>query len=417
MKRRKFIQLSGIGVAGAPIAGSFAHSSLEMKKAFVASPEVIVIGAGTFGVWTAYHLNQMGAKVTLLDAYGPGNSRASSGGETRLIQVDNDNPVYVRSAMRAYEWWKKIEEASGEQIVLSTGRLAMSQQETYRSRASERKRQLESQGIHNTEILNQDEIRYRWPQINTEDIIVAMYNGGGASGSTLLARKGCQAVAKMFEQDGGKMTIAKGTPIINKGKVEGVRIAGGNVLKAQYYVFACGPWLPKIFPELLLPKLKIERRDVLFVGTPPGDASFSYPNLPEWSVGGSGFYGFPGIEGRGLKVAPYPDDNAFDPDTDERLINPYQVKRTHDFVKHRFPALADQPITESRVCQVTNSTDGNFVVDQHPTSDNTWIVGAGSGHGFKHGPAIGEYAAKRILGEPVDQEFNKVFKLKEEVFK
>ena len=133
---------------------------------------MIVIGAGTFGVWTAYHLNQMGAKVTLLDAYGPGNSRASSGGETRLIQVDNDNRVYVQSAVRAYDLWKQIEEASGEKLVLSTGRLAMSQQEKYRQYALNRKQQLELQGIKNTEVLDQDEIRYRWPQIYTDDIVV-----------------------------------------------------------------------------------------------------------------------------------------------------------------------------------------------------------------------------------------------------
>lgn len=412
MKRRKFIQLSGVGLVGTPMA----NSSAKWRKSFTLSPDVIVIGAGTFGVWTAYHLNHMGAKVTLLDAYGPGNSRASSGGETRLIQTDNDNRVYVQSAVRSFHWWKEIEEVSGEKLVLSTGRLAMSQQETYRHHALNRKQQLESQGVRNTEVLNQDEIRYRWPQIYTDDIVTAMYNDGGPSGSTLLARKGCQVVARRFEKNGGSLTIARAIPIIHKGKVEGVN-AGGKSLKAQYYVFACGPWLPKIFPDLLLPKLKVQRRDVLFVGTPPGDDRFSYPKLPEWSVSGSGFYGFPSIEGRGLKVAPYPDYNSFDPDTDERLINHYTVKRTHDFVKQRFPALKNQPITESRVCQITNSTDGNFIVDQLPSSDNTWIVGAGSGHGFKHGPAIGEYAARRIMGEQVDQEFDQLFKLKEEIFK
>ena len=411
MDRRKFIKLSGVSVFGAPIV----NSSSKWRKGFPILSDVIVIGAGTFGVWTAYHLNQMGAKVTLLDAYGPGNSRASSGGETRLIQADNDNHVYVKSAMRAYDWWKKIEEASGEKLVLSTGRLAMSQQETYRQHALNRKQQLESQGIKNTEVLDQDEIRYRWPQIYADDIVVAMYNDGGPSGSTLLARKGCQVVARQLEESGGAVVIGHGMPIINQGKVEGVTV-GGNTLKAAYYVFACGPWLPKIFPDLLLPRLHVQRRDVLFVGTPPGNDKFSYPNLPEWSVSGSGFYGFPDIEGRGLKVAPYPDYNTFDPDTDERLINHYQVKRTHDFVKKRFPALSGQPITESRVCQVTNSVDSNFVVDQLPSSENTWIVGAGSGHGFKHGPAIGEYAAKRILGEQVDPDFDQLFKLKKEMF-
>ena len=412
MKRRKFIQLSGLGVAGASLTEGLANPSSRSKKAFSTSAEVIVIGAGTFGVWTAYHLNQMGTKVTLLDAYGPGNSRASSGGETRLIQADNDNVIYVKSAIRAYELWKEMEEESGEKLVLATGRLLMAQQEEVREYALRRKKQLETQGITNTEVLSQDELRYRWPQIYSEDLAVAMYNDGGPSGSTLLARKGCQVVARQLEKNGGTLRIAHGLPEMKNGKVIGIKLRDGETLTAQFYIFACGPWLSKIFPNLLLPKLQVQRRDVLFVGTPAGDHRFSHPNLPEWSVYGSAYYGFPDIESRGLKVAPYPDYNSFDPDLDERLISPYQVKRAHDFVKERFPALAGQPITESRVCQVTNSTDGNFIVDQMPGSTNTWIIGAGSGHGFKHGPAIGEYAAKRILGETVDSEMDRLFKIK-----
>ncbi|SEC51661.1 Glycine/D-amino acid oxidase [Tenacibaculum sp. MAR_2009_124] len=411
MKRRKFLQLSGMGALGVSLTSFSQKKIVETTN----STEIIVVGAGTFGVWTAYHLNQMGAKVTLLDAYGPGNSRASSGGETRLIQADNDNDTYIESALRSYQLWKNIEEISGEQIVLSTGRLAMSSNIAHEHQALKRQKQLERQGINNTEVLSQDEIRYRWPQINSEGIATAMYNGGGASGSTFLARKGIQTVAKEFEKNGGKLKIAKGIPVIKNGRVQGIDI-GNEVLKSQHYVFACGSWLSKVFPGLLLPKLKVERRDVLFVGTPAGNSQFTYPNIPEWSVYGSGFYGFPNIKERGFKVAIYPDHNTFDPDTDERLINHYQVKRTHDFVKHRFPALKDQPIVESRVCQVTYSTDGNFIIDKLPASENTWIVGAGSGHGFKHGPAMGEHAAKRILRKQINTKYTNLFKLKEKNF-
>lgn len=411
MKRRKFVQLSGVGLIGTPLANYTPNTG----NIFMNSPEVIVIGAGTFGVWTAYHLGQMGAKVTLLDAYGPGNSRASSGGETRYIQTNTSNTTYIKSAVRAYELWKKVEAESGKKLVLAAGYLTMSSNEATRSLAVKQRQLLATQGVNNMEILDQSELKYRWPQIYSDDIAVAAYYDGGPSGSTLMARKGCQVVAEQFVKNGGTLTIAKGTPLINNGKVEGIT-AGSKTLKAQYYVFACGPWLGKLFPDLLLPKLQVQRRDVLFVGTPAGNDQFSHPNLPSWSVSGSGYYGFSDIEGRGLKVAPYPDYNSFDPDMDERIVNPYQAKRAHDFVKKRFPALADQPIIESRVCQVTNSVDGNFIVDQLPFSENTWIVGAGSGHGFKHGPAIGEYAAKRILEKQVDLEYKQLFKLKEKDF-
>lgn len=412
MQRRKFVQLAGMGVIGT----STLSKDIKRGINFYDSPEIIVIGAGTFGVWTSYHLSTMGAKVTLIDAYGAGNSRASSGGETRLIQTNTANPLYVQSALRSFELWTKMDELTKERLVLPTGALNMSTSESYRKEILNRQHQHLSVGIKNTEVLDQDEIRYRWPQMYSDDIAVGMYHDGGASGSTLFARKACAAVAKQFEQKSGTMMIAKASPVFKNGKNEGIDVGKKNIVKAAHYIFACGPWLPKLFPNLLFPKLQVQRRDVLFVGTPAGDNRFSHPNLPEWGVNGSGYYGFPSIEGRGLKVAPYPDYNSFDPDTDERLINPYQTKRAHDFVKHRFPALSKQPIIESRVCQVTNSVDGNFIVDQHPTSDNTWIVGGGSGHGFKHGPAIGEYTAKRILGQEVELAFTNLFKLKKEEF-
>ncbi|MDR7132219.1 glycine/D-amino acid oxidase-like deaminating enzyme [Algoriphagus sp. 4150] len=418
MKRRNFIHLSAIGL-GASIIPSL--SPLPVKASGIpiskASPEVLVIGAGAFGGWTAYHLRKKGISVTLLDAYGPGNSRASSGGETRLMQVDNDNHVYVKSGIRAFGLWKELEEVSGQKLVLPTGRLAMSTEESFKALAMSRKEQLQKFDILDTEILDQDEIRRRWPQIFTDDLQSALYNSGGPAGSTLMARKGCQTVASEFTKLGGKFQIAQAMPLISSsGEIEGIKLANGEVLRADHYVFACGPWLGKIFPDLLAKRLQVQRRDVLFYGLPPGDARFAYPNFPEWSVQGSGWYGFPDIENRGLKAAPYPDHNSIDPDTDERIVTAQQIKRGHDFLRHRFPTMANMPITETRVCQVTNSTDSNFIIDKHPEMDKVWIAGGGSGHGFKHGPSVGEYVSQRVLGEATPEDYDNTFKLKEETF-
>jgi len=418
MKRRNFIQLSAAGIGASvvqPIHSSPAPSSLFSISQSL--PDVIVVGAGAFGGWSAYHLKQQGANVSLLDAYGPGNSRSSSGGETRLIQVNNDNDVYIKSGIRAYELWKKLEETSGQQLVLPTGRLDMHTDESLRRQAQKRIEQQLGFGIRDTKILERDEIQRRWPQIFTDDLSFASYNAGGAGGSTLLARKGCRTVADEFIKLGGNMQIAQGRPLVSsKVKMQGVELGNGQVLKAGRYVFACGPWLSKIFPDLLGDRLQVQRRDVLFYGLPSGDHRFAYPNFPEWSVRGTGWYGFPDIENRGLKAAPYPDTNSIDPDTDQRLVTAQQVKRGHDFIRHRFPSMAGMPITESRVCQVTNSTDANFVIDRHPDLDNVWIAGGGSGHGFKHSPAVGEYVAKKVLGENTAPEYDETFKLKDAKF-
>lgn len=418
MNRRKFIKRAGASVGSGLIGGAAPPAARGMPDFpfLQRSPEVILVGAGAFGGWTAYHLNKKGVAVTLLDAYGPGNSRASSGGETRLIQVDyGEQTVYIRTAIRAYKHWIELQESTGEQLVLPTGRLAMHQDTTFLEENREKIRQLIQFDITDAKILDQDEIHYRWPQIYHEDLAFALYNPGGPGGSTLMARKACGVVAREFEKQGGTFRIAVARPVFSgTGRMEGVRLSDGSILKAQQYVFACGSWLPKLFPELLGKRLQVQRRDVLFHGVPPGDPRFSYPNLPEWSVQGSGWYGFPDIDNRGLKAAPYPDLNSLDPDTDERLVTPQQAKRAHDFIGHRFPALAGHPLTEGRVCQVTNSADMNFIVDRHPEADNVWIAGGGSGHGFKHGPAIGEYLAARVLGEESDVEYDSAFRLKTE---
>lgn len=219
-------------------------------------------------------------------------------------------------------------------------------------------------------------------------------------------------VAREFEKEGGSIRIAHAIPeFSNSGRMEGLRLSDGTILQAEQYVFACGPWLTKLFPDLLGDHLEVQRRDVLFCGVPRGDNRFSFPNLPAWSVRGTGWYGFPDVDNRGLKAAPYPDLNSLDPDTDERLVTPQQVKRTHDFVRERFPALAGQPITETRVCQVTNTAEGHFIADRHPDMENVWIAGGGSGHGFKHGPAVGEFTAQRVVGEESDSEYLETFRI------
>jgi glycine/D-amino acid oxidase-like deaminating enzyme len=164
-------------------------------------------------------------------------------------------------------------------------------------------------------------------------------------------------------------------------------------------------------------KLFTPRRDVFFFGTPAGDDRFSYPHFPNYSEDDSlGYYGFPSIDHRGFKVCPVGERTPFDPDTDERLVSAYQVKRARDYLALRFPALKDQPVVETRVCQLEMSVDEHFIVDRHPGLENVWLVGGGSGHGYKHGPVLGEYVARRVTGQDGNPELEPVFRLKEQTF-
>jgi glycine/D-amino acid oxidase-like deaminating enzyme len=265
------------------------------------------------------------------------------------------------------------------------------------------------------EVLNGDELRRRYPQMSPAGVGVALLE---PTTGVLKAREGCLAVAEAFQKKGGRFRIARAQPGRQSGaKLVDLALSDGSSLAASDFVFACGPWLRKVFPDLFAKKLFTPRRDVFFFGTPAGDDRFSYPNFPNYSEDNyAGFYGFPSLDGRGFKVCPVGELAAFDPDTDERVASPYYLKRARDYLALRFPALKDQPLVESRVCQLEMSVDEHFVIQKHPAWENVWLAGCGSGHGYKHGPVVGEYIAERVLGQDHRPELEATFRLKPQTF-
>jgi sarcosine oxidase len=178
-----------------------------------------------------------------------------------------------------------------------------------------------------------------------------------------------------------------------------IRTTAGDTITAANLVFACGAWLGKLFPEILGARIFPSRQEVFFFATPPGDTRFVSPALPTWLFKEEQVYGMPDIESRGLKIAFDHHGERVDPETQSRLASPVAAELAREYVARRFPALRGAAIAESRVCQYENTSSGDFLVDRHPGMANTWFVGGGSGHGFKHGPAMGEYVTGQILAE------------------
>jgi sarcosine oxidase len=404
LDRRSFLK-----VTAAPAAAL----ALARRARAQPSGDVVVVGAGAFGGWTALSLREMGVSVTLLDAYGPGNSRASSGGETRQIRAGyEDREIYTRWVLEAFGRWKAREAEWGRRLFYETGRLLLAPE--WNRSLETTKTALDKYRVPN-ERLSEGELRRRYPQMNPEGVGACLFE---PTTGVLKAREGCIAVAEAFAKKGGRFRIARATPGHRAGsRLADVALSDGSAVAASTFVFACGPWLGKVFPDVMAGKLFTPRRDVFFFGTPPGDDRFSFPNFPNYAEDDSrGYYGFPSIDHRGFKVCPVGEKTAFDPDTDERLVSPYQVKRARDYLALRFPALKDQPVVETRVCQLEMSVDEHFVVDRHPALDNVWLVGGGSGHGYKHGPVMGEYVARRVTGQDKDPELEAMFRLKAETF-
>jgi sarcosine oxidase len=414
MNRRTFLGSAAVGVGSLALPGTRAEANPSAGRANSAQPtpaasDVVVVGAGAFGGWTALYLREMGVNVTLVDAYGAGNARASSGGETRQIRAGYANQeYYTRWVVEAFARWKKRQVEWGRSLFFETGQIQLAQEWT--TSLKETQTVLDRVGVA-TQVLTRDDVVRRFPQVNAEGINLGVFTPGTG---VLKAREGCQAVADAFQKSGGRFTIARAS--LGKqtgGKLQDVTLSNGQSIAAQSFVFAVGPWLPKVFPDVMANKMRTPRQLELFYGTPPGDERFTYPNFPNWAVGGA--YGFPSIEGRGFKVA-MEGHLLVDPDTQQRVPTAEELAKGREFVARWFPLLKDQPLIESKVCQYEMSVDSNFIVQRHPALENVWLVGGGSGHGYKHGIVLGEYVANRVLGKPTDPALEPIFRLKTEAF-
>ena len=169
-------------------------------------------------------------------------------------------------------------------------------------------------------------------------------------------------------------------------------------------MFACGPWLGKLFPKTVGPHFISTKQDVFFFGTPANDPRYNEGNIPVWADHSDHFmYGIPGNQGRGFKMADDTRGPEFDPTSGQRLVSEDRLAEARRYLAYRFPGMKNAPLVETRVCQYENTTDHNFIIDRHPGNQNVWIVGGGSGHGFKHGPALGEMVAKLVLKDETAQ--------------
>ena len=414
LNRRTFLQAAGVQAGAVMVSGrppARAASSRIQTTQAGATADVAVIGAGAFGGWTALYLREMGLSVTLIDAYGPGNARAASGGETRQIRAGyGDQDIYTKWVLEAFGRWERRQaEWGGQPLFYRTGQLTLAREWTPTLTAT--RTVFDRLGV-DYEVIPHDDLARRYPQFNHDGFEFGYYV---PSTGVLMAKKGCLAVAQAFERQGGRFVLAKATPGRRRGGVlQDVALSTGATVSAQTFVFACGPWLPQVLPHPMQGRLVTPRRVTFWYGVPPDDDRFTHPNCPNWSV--RGVYGFPSIEGRGFKVATVFDSVPFDPDTGERVVTAEEIRLARQFVRESFPALADQPILESRVCQYENSVDTDFIVDQHPDMENVWIVGGGSGHGYKHGIMMGDYVASRVTGQVTDPELDATFTLKDETF-
>jgi len=355
--------------------------------------DVAVIGAGVFGAWTAWHLARRGQRVVLIDAYGPAHSRASSGGESRIIRMGyGADEIYTRWSQRSLVQWKELFAARKQEgLFRETGVLWLSGGDDARFRQTAAT--LTRCGVP-FEQMDVKTLEQRFPQIGLAGITAGLLEPHSGA---LMARRAVAEVVEDAVQHGTEYRNAAVLRPTGLGRVQHVATNHGENIAAGQFVFACGAWLGKVFPDVLGSRIFPSRQEVFFFGVPPGDARFAPPALPTFLFQADESYGMPDLETRGLKIALDRHGERADPDTQSRIVSASAIEEIRNYVARRFPALRDAPIVETRVCQYENTSNGDFLIDRHPEMENVWFAGGGSGHGFKHGPAVGEYVTGQLL--------------------
>jgi sarcosine oxidase len=446
MARRDFLRVAGVG-AGAMLVGGCATGAggpalspargIAPASATRGSGHIVVIGGGAWGGWTSLYLRRRGARVTMIDAYGPGNSRASSGDETRGIRSSYGDratagELWTAWARTAIARWKAFDDEYGTKFFHQTGDvICRATEEPFVKRTREL---WTAQGVKH-EVIDGAEVMKRWPVINALDITIAITE---PDAGVVRARAATQAVAAIAQREGVKLIVSRARPgaVVN-GKMDGVVLEDGTIVRGDQYVFCCGPWLRKVFPKQLETRMRIPMGYVCYFSVPDGDRRFTFPNLPS--------YNFPGVTGwpalpvdlRGFRVrgaiAPPNagtgqseeekkaaqeraiaqasiDSAQNDPDTSNRWMSQERIDGSRRFVQARFPLLGNAALNETRSCHYESSINRDFIIDHLPDTSNAWVAGVGQAEGFKFGPVVGEYIATRVLGFEGDPKLAAAFK-------
>ena len=396
------------GLAALPVAAAATAAERKERKPKKRKPakpkvqhvDVAIIGAGVFGAWTAWHLLRAGKSVRLFDAYGAGHARASSGGESRVIRMGyGADAIYSEMARDSLKYWKDLSDSASAPIFHNTGVLWFAPQGDAYTAQSLAWLQANRVGHEHGDV-SWLQNKYRQMQFYQGETGILETEAGA-----LIAGRGVQELIADAQIEVERVVMP--APLFSKKTKRHTLPDGGT---ADHLVYAAGPWIAELFPQQLMNKIVATRQEVYHFGAPQGDTRFTPAELPVWADFNNGriVYGIPDIEGAGFKIAIDVHGPVVDPDTQDRAPTPAGIAEARTYLAQRFPGLTDAPLIGARVCQYENSSNGDYLIDRLPGQDRIWLVGGGSGHGFKNGPAVGKRVAAHILDPalPVEPRFS-----------
>ncbi|KAB7708281.1 N-methyl-L-tryptophan oxidase [Bacillus aerolatus] len=358
-----------------------------MKKHY----SVIVIGAGSVGMATGFYLARKGIDTLLIDAFDPPHGKGSHHGETRLIRhATGEGRQYVDLALRAQSLWYQLEEEIGKMLFIPSGTLIVGEGD-----ASFIKETVKSANEHSLSLekLNADEIHKRWPGFSIPEHFVGYFE----SASGALLNEEC---INAYRELGTKHNAAlKTNTKVNSidFSVNGVVVKTTNdTFYADKVVISAGAWTGKVLSSLGLPLQPMRKTLGWFE---PNNMYYQHPMLPcfYFSFENQKYYGFPSIDGSGVKVGRNDSERETDPDLMSQDFGKYDNDEgdLRIFLERFLPGAAGK-LKKGRSCMITKTPDKDFILDHHPEFPHVIIAGGFSGHGFKYSSVLGEMISQMI---------------------
>jgi sarcosine oxidase len=398
MKRRDFI-LKTSGVA----AASFSYSQLyaQVQKQIEpnqkqASYDVIVLGVGSMGSATCYHLAKKGYKVLGLEQFDIPHELGSHAGQSRIIRkAYGEGSDYVPLLEHAYQNWKSLEAETGAQVYYQTGLMYFGGPEdpflkTVKDSSKKYKIPLNTLTAQECDkkypqfTLPQNFQRLEEPEagfITPERSILLYVQQAVLKGAVIRTK---EKVLEWKHEKSGSVTV----------------VTDQGTYRAAKLVVTAGPWAGKVMPSISS-KLTVTRQAVAWVKPKKWD-DFVLGKFPCWILENKDhdFYGFPilpvGTFGGplGLKLAlHYPGADTTDPDSVNRNTKASDEKILIEFLNQFIPGGYESTLV-MKTCLYTNSPDNNFIIDFLSGFDKDVVFATGfSGHGFKFVSVIGEILA------------------------
>jgi sarcosine oxidase len=358
--------------------------------------DVVVAGLGAMGSAVVCELARRGKRVVGVDRFAPPHAMGSSHGETRIIrEAYFEHPQYVPLVRRAYECWDRLEQETGQSLLVRTGGLMIGPPDGVLVRGA-----VDSAGLHALphEMIDAHEIGRRHPALTPASDMVGVWEPRAG----ILLPERC--IAAHLAQ-----AVALGAELRVDEALESWRAAGDGVevrtargtIEAEALVVACGAWAGPMLGEpgsggLKLP-LRVERTVLHWFAAPDEGRAFAPDALPIFLLEhapGRILYGMPELRevGAGVKVARHHEGETTTADTVRREVSRDEIDGMTPLIDAFTPKLAGRWI-RSAVCMYTNTPDEDFIIDRHPAHDRVLVLSPCSGHGFKFSSAIGELAA------------------------